>query len=485
MNIKYIILAIIIITIFLVIIMIIKPEWFFSSNKHISKNGDMTLNKFGSVELIDDGIITQERPRPPPPHTQATLQPQVRTQPLHTQARPHPQTQARPQRVTQARITMPATQATQAVQAVQAVQAMLPATQAEFNNIFEMIFNDVNINRNYVDNLNFIHHINDHNNVHTIILNENMDALDNQIMEILGIHRNNLINNRQQEALQNTNTREEAIDNYINIATRQTNDTQNVHDHTVLAGFKLILNKLLQDRASNDLKTLNEIKDEINKNGRKYSNNRPHVTLKALEVIDKMENNEQIMAFEINGESITDAICLQLVWNRAEHPENQKNKELLKQSIFDNLVDCWEKDLFGNDYIVCVTGRSTRVLSSLTLLDFDETNWNVKKFEEFKNDIFNKVKTIIIENAKIATNNNDIDIQNAGKAYLATTAAELNAINTPSDAATLELNTKIKQDISNMITNYVNELEVEYNTIIPEYMKKSVEIEAISSIDMF
>jgi hypothetical protein len=36
-----------------------------------------------------------------------------------------------------------------------------------------------------------------------------------------------------------------------------------------------------------------------------------------------------------------------------------------------------------------------------------------------------------------------------------------------------------------MIANYVKELELEYNTTIPDYMKKSVEMEAISSIDMF
>ena len=83
------------------------------------------------------------------------------------------------------------------------------------------------------------------------------------------------------------------------------------------------------------------------------------------------------------------------------------------------------------------------------------------------------------------THNNNIDLQNAGKTYLATTAAELNSIDAPSEGAIIELNTKIKQDISDMIDNYVKKLELEYNTIIPDYMKKSVEMEAISSIDMF
>jgi len=359
------------------------------------------------------------------------------------------------------------------------------------NNMFDVVFNDIAmaVQHMQMNEFNFIQHIND-NNMHPIIVNNNaalMEILDQQIMDMLGIHRDNIINNRQNTATNNADTRAQAIDNYIDLATRQTNDAQNVHDHTVLAGFKLILERLIADHneLNIELKTLDEIKEEINKKGRRYSDNRPQLTLDALAVIERMRDGEKITALEIDGESTTDAFCLQMVWARAEHPLNSKNENLIKQSIFDNLLDSWEIDIFGAKKIVCVTGRATRMLGSLTLLDFDERNWEVKKFEDFKNEIFNRVKTIINEQAELATSSNNIDLQNAGKTYLAKTAEELNAITPPSDEAITSLNITIKQEISNMIANYVGSLESEFNTKIPAYMRTSVEKEAIASIDMF
>jgi hypothetical protein len=158
----------------------------------------------------------------------------------------------------------------------------------------------------------------------------------------------------------------------------------------------------------------------------------------------------------------------------------------MKQAIFDNLLDSWEFDILtGEKKIVCVTGRATRIISSLTLLDFDEQNWEVKKFEDFKNEIFLRVKNIIQEESIKATYDPNEDIKNAGKMYIATTLEELNSIIKPSQAATEQLNTRIKESISNMIDNYVINIEREFNTNIPNYMKNSVKKEAIASIDMF
>jgi len=125
------------------------------------------------------------------------------------------------------------------------------------------------------------------------------------------------------------------------------------------------------------------------------------------------------------------------------------------------------------------------MLGSLTLLDFDEQNWDVKKFEDFKSQIFNQVKLIIEEQAKIASQSEDLDMQNAGLTYLAKTADELNSISPPSDSAIVELNSQIKKNISVFISEYVSDMENTFSTIIPPYMKNSVEKEALASIDMF
>jgi hypothetical protein len=533
---KYIIIAFIIITIVLIILMMVKPNMFFetsSSNgkitdlKRTSKNGDMTINPSynnsddnsyensddensyensyeNSDENSDDGnydappirlnatIRTRTAIHRPTIHRPTIHRPEIHRPEIHRPEIHRPEIH-RPHNIIIGQIRAP----DQFRNTDQVIPDAQDGAQApNMDNIFDMVFNDLAITLQTMNNnneFNILQHMNDHNIYHINLNNNNlglMDILDNHILDIIGGHRNNIITTNQTTAQQNANTRGDAIDNYIELATRPTNDSQNVHDHTVLSGFKLILERLIEDRNNNEyaqnLLSLDEIKNEIKQKERQYSDNRPQIAIKALGVIDKMKDGEQISALEIDGNPTTDQLCLQVVWDRANHQLNSKNEQLIKQSIFDNLVDAWEFDLFTNEQkIVCVTGRATRMLSSLTLLDFDEQNWEVKKFEEFKNEIFNKVKHIIMEQAKIATLSPDQNMKNAGLTYLAKTSEELNAISTPSNDAIINLNNIIKKEISNMISSYVQSLEIDYNTKIPEYMKNSIEKEAIASIDMF
>src|SRR5205807_946238 len=79
--------------------------------------------------------------------------------------------------------------------------------------------------------------------------------------------------------------------------------------------------------------------------------------------------------------------CLRGVWARADDPRNAATRGQMRQALFDSLVDAWEEGIAGRK-ITCVNGRTTRILSALVLLDADERNWQVKKLEQFKNDIF-------------------------------------------------------------------------------------------------
>jgi hypothetical protein len=548
---KYIIIAFVIIIIVLIILMIVKPNMFFetSSNngkitdlKRTSKNGDMTINDrfIHTNEIKEDGSVEEEGEEEEEEvegiHNEI-YRTNYGTIRINRTAIHHPtiNTIRVPNNIAQVNINQDNRDNDRdnnrdnnrdndrdiaqgnIAQGNRAQGNRIPVRVEIMNpnmdNIFDMVFNDIAVTLQTMDNnneFNILQHMNEHN-IYPIVLNNNnlgiMDILDNHILDIIGGHRNNIITTNQTTAQQNANTRGDAIDNYIELATRPTNDSQNVHDHTVLSGFKQILERLIYDRHLNsgnksigdnnidksigdksvqDLLSLDEIKNEIKQKERRYSDNRPQVAMKALEVIDKMKNGEHVTAFEIDGNPTTDGLCLQLVWDRANHPLNSKNKSLIKQSIFDNLVDSWEVELFTNEpKIVCVTGRATRMLSSLTLLDFDEQNWEVKKFEDFKNEIFNRVKQIIMEQAEIASLSSDQNMQNAGLVYLAKTAEEFKSIPTPSYDATIDLNNTIKKEISNMIFSYVQSLESDYNTKIPEYMKNSIEKEAIASIDMF
>jgi hypothetical protein len=333
-----------------------------------------------------------------------------------------------------------------------------------------------------------IQHMNE-NAFHPAILDINdnallMDILDNHILDIMGAHRDNVIQTRQTAARENTNTANQAVVNYLDLAAAPTNDTQNVHDHTVLAGFKLILERLKAE--VNTIATIEDIINEIKKKARMFSDNRPQLTMSALSVIDKMQEGEIITALEINGEPTTDLMCLQLVWSRANDPNNAEKQDTIKQSIFDNLLDCWENNILtGERTIVCVTGRATRMLSSLTLLDYDPQNWEVKKFEDFKQEIFKNVKKIIMDEATKASNSSNVDMQNAGRSYLATTREELENIPQVTEEAIANLNMQIKESISAMIDSYVVDLEKSFSTDIPQYMKNSVKKEAMSAVDMF
>lgn len=531
MKLKYLILSLVIICVILIILIIVKPTWFFKNSNSSEKrnsngknsNGENSNSKNSNGERSNKKNSNGERSNRSggeknnnidfirtSQNGDMTLNPLFRNAGINNFANniDPPPTPAQPnnirqyiretairQRPTRARVNafIPEINNIRPPDPIR-VDILIPRNEfprnANGNEFMDMVFNDAMafLQRMPNNEFNFVQHMNEAN-FHPIILNDNallMDILDNHLMDIMGAHRDNIIQTRQDAARENAETGQHAVNNYLDIAALPTNDTQNVHDHTVLAGFKLILERLKSELGDAPLEDLEDIINEIKKRARFFSDNRPQLTLQVLSVIDKMKEGEQISALEINGEPTTDAICLQLVWNRANHPLNKEKKDIIKQAIFDNLLDCWETNIMtGEQMIVCVTGRATRMLGSLTLLDFDQRNWEVKKFEEFKNEIFNNVKLIIQKEATHAANSSDIDMQNAGKTYLATTRAEIESIQQPSEDAIINLNNIIKEEISNMIDSYVEGLEKEFFTEIPSYMKNSVKKEALASIDLF
>jgi hypothetical protein len=499
MKLKYLLLAFIIICIVILIIVIaVKPKWFFKDTDNIdfkrtSQNGDMTLNNhFVNAPLLRENTRGNTRgnargnnirqfirhrnirantitPTPtalPDNNTTGDNTPEDNTEDNYQDNAIRP-----PDRVR--------------------TEILIPiAGNNNINGFMDMVFNDVIAVLQQMPNNEFtvIQHMNE-NAFHPAILDINdnallMDILDNHILDIMGAHRDNVIQTRQTAARENTNTANQAVVNYLDLAAAPTNDTQNVHDHTVLAGFKLILERLKAEVST--IVTIEDIINEIKKKARMFSDNRPQLTMSALSVIDKMQEGEIITALEINGEPTTDLMCLQLVWSRANDPNNAEKQDTIKQSIFDNLLDCWENNILtGERTIVCVTGRATRMLSSLTLLDYDPQNWEVKKFEDFKQEIFKNVKKIIMDEATKASNSSNVDMQNAGRSYLATTREELENIPQVTEEAVANLNMQIKESISAMIDSYVVDLEKSFSTDIPQYMKNSVKKEAMSAVDMF
>lgn len=133
------------------------------------------------------------------------------------------------------------------------------------------------------------------------------------------------------------------------------NDTQNVHDTSVTSCFKHSVDKLVNKRETkNKLDINNCISEIIN------CNNNNNETIKYIleEIKYRRGGNDYIKELDL----------LAMVWERINHPTNIKNFEKLKDELIRQLLDC----ISENGQLVCVTGRMTRILQSLELLDVEE-----------------------------------------------------------------------------------------------------------------
>jgi hypothetical protein len=176
----------------------------------------------------------------------------------------------------------------------------------------------------------------------------------------------------------------------------------------------------------------------------------------------------------------TDEECLRRVYARADDPRNEAARAPLRQALFDALVDSWEDGIEGRK-IMCVNGRAGRILGALVLLDWDEKNWEVKKLEQFKNDVFAKAQELILALAQQASLSADPDRQKAGRAYYATTATDVAALGPVPEAAAAALTAEMREAVGAMVDEYVAGLEPKGG--IPAYQVDAVRMEALAALD--
>lgn len=259
---------------------------------------------------------------------------------------------------------------------------------------------------------------------------------------------------------------------YIDLATCNTTDLQNVHDPSVLACLKAIIDRLRIDQSDEALPSFDDIKLEI----QVYGDGHKQRVLDVNAVINATAKGERVIAI-----GATDAECLQRVWMRSTDPKNAAVRNKMRTAVFDALYDCWETGIMDRN-IVCVNGRTSRILTALILLDWDERNWEVKKLEQFKNDIFAEAANVIKLEATAASRSLDTDQRRAGLQYLAQSLVELNAIGTVSDTAVAELAEKMRTAISMMVNTYVQSLDDRIKDAIPSYMIAAIIEEARAAV---
>ncbi len=271
-----------------------------------------------------------------------------------------------------------------------------------------------------------------------------------------------------------------AADAYVALATQQTDDPQNVHDTGVLACQRAIVARLREAQGPlAALPSVDAIVAAIRADGAALSEGRPALVADAVAAAERTKAGERVVAVDT-----TDEECLRRVWHRAADARNVEagTSALLRQAVFDALVDAWEEGVLGRD-LVCVNGRAGRLLGALSLLDWDKQTWEMKKFEQFKNDVFEKARAVIDAEAARAAASDDAAAQKAGRLYLARTAEEIRAVGEVPAAASERLAAEMRAAIGRAVDEYVAELERRGpKGAFPAHAVEAVKLEAAAAV---
>jgi hypothetical protein len=268
------------------------------------------------------------------------------------------------------------------------------------------------------------------------------------------------------------------VDTYYDLSVQHTNDMQNSHDSAINQSLRFCVQEL---RASSDkLVPLIVIEHYFHDNLATFCY--PQTDTAAQQ---KWNDVVQVMRRANDGSrnvavGVTDMEAIQLVWARAHHPKNTEKTQAILQALFDALFDCWENGVAGHRDIVCINGRTSRVLSSLVLLDFDQRMWNVQTLEETKNTIFTLVRDMVKARAMEVMDDNKTEpvTQQVAKSYLATTVEEMDQIGELDPDAEEQFRTFLETEIDALIDNYC----FENPSTIPPQMIAPIRLEAKAGI---
>lgn len=223
---------------------------------------------------------------------------------------------------------------------------------------------------------------------------------------------------------------------FLGLSVQHTSDAQNSHDVAVNAAKRALVAQLRREQPPlEELPTLGQVAEALRAEADDLSRDpatgrpRPAQAERALAVVARAEAGDWSQAAEAG-----DGEVLRRVWARAGHPSNAPKAAALRQAIFDALVDSWEKGLQG-DAIQCVDGRISRLLGALTLLDFDEATWGLKRLEQHRNEVFAAAQGAIRAAAEEAVQGHDPELRRVGRAFLASSPEELAAAGTADPAA--------------------------------------------------
>lgn len=175
------------------------------------------------------------------------------------------------------------------------------------------------------------------------------------------------------------------------------NDPENVHDSNVQdqlsQKYKRVkqLNKNISTGTDDSINEILSIfTDKEMKNG------------KAPTVFNRMLNNNDRVS-KLDNDYEKDILIN--IWKRINHPHNTENRTQLIDSFKDAINDCYK-----DGSTVCISGRTARILDSLTLLDNDPIiNDQLKTNDLIKKEILDR-SHVIVKNSLDNMSKEDKDI---------------------------------------------------------------------------
>jgi hypothetical protein len=265
------------------------------------------------------------------------------------------------------------------------------------------------------------------------------------------------------------------VDLYYDMSIKHTADGQNVHDRSVGAHARGVMQRIKDDQNARNgrMPDINDIKMHIKYHGGEYAEGREGLIRRAEKTLD---NVTDLYAQTVG---MLESEVLRRIWSRADDPRNADNKKSMRQSMFDALVDC--HDDRGN--IVCINGRVCRYISALSFLDWDKNNWELKKTEDYRNEIFEKLKDVVKDLAfDIHNQNSDPEIRKAAMTYVVNSMDEMNALGSIDYDKAYEVEGMLRQAVSAHIDDMINEINTDNPDAILPGVASSIKEDALAAI---
>lgn len=176
------------------------------------------------------------------------------------------------------------------------------------------------------------------------------------------------------------------------------NDPQNVHDteltHDIRVKYNIIVEKNADEIAAIGVRnyrqpTMEDIRRDLNKAELTETDHE-----NATSILNTIANGSPISSLNTTEDNV-----LLEIWKRIHSPENQSNRDELKNSLWQSMAASMEKNYKGEYTSVCTTGRCSRLVDSLTLMDNDQALAKpLQTVETLRNEVLSK-SYVILQNA--------------------------------------------------------------------------------------